>query len=90
MPEGFVKPAGPLAARRPLQSRPGDDLMRREGVRRARRPCSDGGRLTLETRISGVWEGLVAVGEAECPVCAGPMQRSGEVGSCRSCGSVLA
>ena len=69
-----------------------DELLRREtpGSHRARRQgsrCSDGGRLTLEQRISSVWEGLHAAGAAECPVCRGRMERAGSAAVCRSCRS---
>jgi hypothetical protein len=46
-------------------------------------------RLTLEERISKVWEGLAATGTADCPVCRGPMERAGSSGHCLRCGSVL-
>jgi hypothetical protein len=45
--------------------------------------------LTLEERISKVWEGLVTTGTADCPVCRGPMERAGQSGHCLRCGSVL-
>jgi hypothetical protein len=45
--------------------------------------------LTLEERISSVWEGLVATGTADCPVCRGPMERAGHRGHCLRCGSTL-
>jgi hypothetical protein len=52
--------------------------------------CSDGGSLTLEQRISRVWEGLHAAGAPECPVCAAPaLELRGGTGVCRSCGSHL-
>ncbi len=71
-----------------------EDLLRRERpmparARREEQACSDGGRLTLEQRISRVWEGLHAAGAAECPVCAGRMERSGSQGRCLDCGSKL-
>ena len=47
------------------------------------------GDLTLEQRISGVWEGLLSTGTADCPVCRGTMKRVGERGCCTRCGSVL-
>jgi hypothetical protein len=68
---------------------------RREGfdperLRRERSICSDGGRLTLEQRLDGVWEGLHAAGVAECPVCGGRMEDAGEdAGRCTGCGSSL-
>jgi hypothetical protein len=45
--------------------------------------------LTLEERISNVWEGLLLTGTADCPVCRGPMERAGDSGHCLRCGSVL-
>jgi tRNA(Ile2) C34 agmatinyltransferase TiaS len=50
---------------------------------------SDNGDLTLEQRISGVWEGLLRTGTAACPVCRGPMERAGDSGHCLHCGSIL-
>ena len=46
-------------------------------------------RLTLEERISNVWEGLLRTGTADCPVCRGPMERAGDRGHCLRCGSIL-
>jgi len=70
-------------------ARPGvdDAAMRRFA---AASQCSDGGRLTLEQRLQGVWEGLSAAGVAQCVVCRGRLERTaaGE-GRCVSCGSVL-
>ncbi len=60
---------------------------RGSGHERLRR--SDGGRLTLEQRLDRVWEGLLAAGVADCPVCGAEMQRSGDAGACGGCGSVL-
>jgi hypothetical protein len=68
---------------------------RREGfdldrVRRERSICSDGGRLTLEQRLEGVWEGLHAAGVADCPVCGGRMEGVGDGSArCGGCGSSL-
>jgi len=42
--------------------------------------------VTLEDRILGVWEDLVADGRAECPVCGG---RLDAVAGCGACGSEL-
>ena len=50
---------------------------------------ADGGRLTLERRLERVWEGLLAVGVAECPVCRSTIERQGAVASCSGCGSTL-
>jgi hypothetical protein len=58
-------------------------------LRRERSNCSDGGRLTLEQRLDGVWEGLRAAGVAECPVCAHRMDAADGVGRCGSCGTTL-
>jgi hypothetical protein len=67
--------------------REGFDL---ERLRRERSNCSDGGRLTLEQRLDGVWEGLHAAGAAECPVCGSRMASDGEGGGrCGGCGSSL-
>jgi tRNA(Ile2) C34 agmatinyltransferase TiaS len=46
-------------------------------------------RLTLEQRMSRVWEGLMSTGTADCPVCRGPMERAGDSGHCLRCGSIL-
>jgi hypothetical protein len=53
---------------------------------------SDGGRLTLEQRLDRVWEGLLAAGAAECPMCGAEMERApaGDAGSCTGCGTTLA
>jgi hypothetical protein len=71
----------PLVSERPR--REGVDLEQR--LRRERfANCSDGGRLTLEQRLDGVWEGLRAAGVAECPICAGRMDAAGRCGGCGS------
>ena len=68
---------------------------RREGFglerhRRGRTNCSDGGRLTLEQRLDGVWEGLHAAGVADCPICEARMEGAGDgTAHCGGCGSVL-
>ena len=58
------------------------------GHERLRR--SDGGRLTLEQRLDRVWEGLLAAGAAECPLCGAEMERSGDAGRCGGCGTTIA
>lgn len=64
-------------------------LGRMDGPAVARpRERSNGGRLTLEQRLDSVWEGLLAGGAAECPVCHGAMERS-TPGRCGDCGSEL-
>jgi hypothetical protein len=57
---------------------------------RQRSQCADGNRLTLGQSLDSVWEGLVAVGAADCPMCGTQMVRTGAGGSCRSCGTTLA
>jgi hypothetical protein len=54
------------------------------------RPAETSGRkLTLDERISRVWEGILTAGTADCPVCRGPMERMGEVARCFSCKTTL-
>jgi hypothetical protein len=50
---------------------------------------SVGGRLTLEQRLDRVWEGLLAAGAAECPLCGGEMERAEGAGRCGDCGTTL-
>jgi len=51
-----------------LRTRPAS----RPGGRRQHRNRSGGeSRLTLATKLAGVWEGLLTTGAAECPVCDG-------------------
>jgi hypothetical protein len=52
---------------------------------------TDGGRLTLEQRLDRVWEGLLAAGAAECPMCGSAMERTPgtEAGRCGGCGTTL-
>jgi ribosomal protein L37AE/L43A len=67
--------------------REGFDLERHS---RERAHCSDGGRLTLEQRLDGVWEGLHAAGVADCPVCGSRMSANGDGGGqCGRCGTML-
>jgi hypothetical protein len=61
-----------------------------ERPRRDRSGCpSDGGRLTLEQRLEGVWEGLRAAGEAICPLCGGGMKRQAGGGRCDRCRTTI-
>ncbi len=69
------------------------DHPRKLGSAGVRRPfdSSDGGRLTLEQRLDGVWEGLCAGGAAECPLCRGQMigVTAESKARCGDCGSSL-
>jgi hypothetical protein len=49
-----------------------------------------GSRLSLDERLSGVWEDLLAAGFADCPLCGGRMERDGETGRCEDCETTLA
>ena len=61
-----------------------------ERLRREKSLLSDGGRLTLEQRLEGVWEGLHAAGVADCPICDARMEGTGDAAArCGGCGSVL-
>jgi hypothetical protein len=51
--------------------------------------ASDGGGLTLATKLDSVWEGLLATGVAACPVCADRIERGAGGGRCVGCGSTL-
>ena len=44
---------------------------------------SGGGGLTLGQTLDRVWEGLLATGAAECPLCRARMERAG----CTGCGT---
>ena len=55
-----------------------------------RGPRFGGDRLTLEERLERIWEGLLAAGAAECPVCEGRLECFGGRGVCGDCGAVLA
>jgi hypothetical protein len=48
-----------------------------------------GSGLTLDERLSGVWEGLLAAGFADCPLCGGRMEHDGERGRCPDCRTTL-
>ena len=56
---------------------------------RAPRRAHGGGRLTLEQRLDRVWEGLLAAGAAECPLCGSEMKKTAEAGHCEACGTAL-
>ncbi|MBA3422022.1 MAG: hypothetical protein H0U12_09065 [Thermoleophilaceae bacterium] len=54
-----------------------------------RGPRSGGDRLMLEDHLERIWEGLLAVGAADCPVCMSRMEAFGESAACGSCGAGL-
>ena len=60
------------------------------GARGERHPRSGDDRLTLEAHLERIWEGLLAAGAAECPLCGVSIEWSGEAGACRGCGCTLA
>ena len=45
--------------------------------------------VTLEDRVLGTWEDLVAEGRAACPVCGGSMAATAGHAACGGCGSEL-
>jgi hypothetical protein len=88
-----MTPVASLPTRRLRQLRLDTELGRRsliESARSQRRPlCTDGGRPTLEQVLSSAWEGLLAVGAADCVVCGSQMERAGASGRCGGCGTVM-
>jgi len=50
-------------------------------------PRSGGDRLTLEASLERIWEGLLAAGAAECPICGGALEWSRHGGACSGCDS---
>jgi hypothetical protein len=89
-----MTPVSELPTRRLRQLRLDTESGRRSLIETARtrsperRPqCSDGSRLTLEQRLTSVWEGLFAVGAADCVICGERMERRGDVGVCGGCGT---
>ena len=50
---------------------------------------SGGGRLTLGQQLERAWEGLLATGATECPMCASAVKREGDGGRCTACGTTL-
>ena len=89
-----MTPVASLPTRRLRQLRLDTEPGRRSLIETARPPrrsqCSDGSRLTLEQSLTSVWEGLLAVGAADCVVCGSRMERSGSAGLCGGCGTRLA
>ena len=88
-----MTPVASLKTRRLRQLRLDTEPGRRsliETARPQRRPqCTDGSRLTLEQTLDRAWEGLLAVGAADCFVCGERMERAGEAGRCGACGTML-
>ena len=89
-----MTPVASLPTRRLRQLRLDTEPARRAPVETARPPrrrslCTDGSRLTLEQSLTSVWEGLLAVGAADCVVCGSKMERHGSVGQCGGCGTRL-
>jgi hypothetical protein len=86
-----MTPVASLPTRRLRQLRLDTEPARRsllETARPQRRSqCTDGGRLTLEQSLDSVWEGLLAVGAADCVVCGAKMERTGSAGVCGGCGT---
>ena len=89
-----MTPVASLPTRRLRQLRLDTEPGRRsviETARSQRRPqCTDGSRPTLESALSGAWEGLLAVGAADCVICGSQMERRGALGECGGCGTKLA
>jgi len=64
-----------------------DQSFARDG--RVKPRASDGDRLTLGSKLTSVWEGLLAAGVAVCPVCASRMERASDGALCTRCASTL-
>ncbi len=88
-----MTPVASLPTRRLRQLRLDTEPGRRSLIETARSPrraqCSDGSRLTLEQSLASVWEGLLAVGAADCLVCGEQMERRGAIGVCGGCGTKI-
>jgi hypothetical protein len=88
-----MTPVASLPTRRLRQLSLDTEVGRRSLVESARRPrrsqCTDGGRLTLGQSLTSVWEGLLAVGAAVCPLCGGRVTRAGDAGACGGCGTTI-
>ena len=88
-----MTPVASLKTRRLRQLRLDTEPARRsliETARSQRRPqCTDGSRLTLEQTLDRAWEGLLAVGAADCIVCGERMERRGNAGECGACGTTI-
>ena len=88
-----MTPVASLPTRRLRQLRLDTEPGRRSLIETARAPrrpqCTDGSRATLEQTLERAWEGLLAVGAADCIVCGARMQRHGASGECGSCGTTI-
>jgi hypothetical protein len=88
-----MTPVAQLPTRRLRQLRLDTELGRRsliESARpRVRSQCADGSRLTLEQSLKSAWEGLHAVGAADCLICGSTMEGSRGAGVCGGCGTRL-
>jgi hypothetical protein len=89
-----MTPVASLPTRRLRQLRLDTEPGRRSLIETARAPqrrpqCTDGSRLTLEQSLASVWEGLLAVGAADCLLCGAQMERRGSVGVCGGCGTKI-
>ena len=86
-----MTPAASLPTRRLRQLRLDTEPARRSLIETARSQrrsqCSDGSRLTLGQTLERAWEGLLAVGAADCIVCGARMEHRGTTGECGGCGT---
>ena len=92
-----MTPVTQLRTRRLRQLKLDTELGRRTGTesaaraRRTRAECTDGTRLTLAQSLSSAWEGLQAVGAADCVICGAEMVRLKDgTGACGGCGTTMA
>ena len=58
-------------------------------VRRERRPCGGATGITLGQLLTRAHEGVLARGQADCPVCGGTFELRGVDAHCADCGSRL-
>jgi hypothetical protein len=89
-----MTPVAQMPTRRLRQLTFDTEIGRRSIIESARKPrqrsqCADGSRLTLEQSLERVWEGLAAVGAADCPMCGAQMARNGAGGACGGCGTTV-
>jgi hypothetical protein len=88
-----MTPVASLPTRRLRQLRFDTEPGRRSLIETARSQrrsqCTDGSRLTLGQTLERAWEGLLAVGAADCIVCDARMERRGAAGECGGCGTTI-